>query len=287
MLERRLSRTLRFRKPRRQMGFLRSKKAFAIPVTYLILFVSLIALISVTYTFAVARISARANLIKVSVAKQNMQALDDTVHSVAWSFGASSVVYMDDCGGAFRVAANAKQLALSLVDEEAVNAVLFNSSVGEASYELEASEFDDLGLYIRGNEKAIINKTSFTMTQMYFTMRNNAQSIILRYRPLATATVIGTNDGKPVNLIRVNVINLNSSQSLNLWEKFHLKVVSLDVTTVASQYEFNSSIHSLALKASSDGTSDIVWLPVSSTPEGAIVRVEVIVSNIKLQRVEM
>ncbi len=278
---------MRFRKPRRQMGFLRSKKAFAIPVTYLILFVSLIALISVTYTFAVARISARANLIKVSVAKQNMQALDDTVHSVAWSFGASSVVYMDDCGGAFRVAANAKQLALSLVDEEAVNAVLFNSSVGEASYELEASEFDDFGLYIRGNEKAIINKTSFTMTQMYFTMRNNAQSIILRYRPLATATVIGTNDGKPVNLIRVNVINLNSSQSLNLWEKFHLKVVSLDVTTVASQYEFNSSIHSLALKASSDGTSDIVWLPVSSTPEGAIVRVEVIVSNIKLQRVEM
>ncbi len=278
---------MRFRKPRRQMGFLRSKKAFAIPVTYLILFVSLIALISVTYTFAVARIGARANLIKVSVAKQNMQALDDTVHSVAWSFGASSVVYMDDCGGAFRVAANAKQLALSLVDEEAVNAVLFNSSVGEASYELEASEFDDFGLYIRGNEKAIINKTSFTMTQMYFTMRNNAQSIILRYRPLATATVIGTNDGKPVNLIRVNVINLNSSQSLNLWEKFHLKVVSLDVTTVASQYEFNSSIHSLALKASSDGTSDIVWLPVSSTPEGAIVRVEVIVSNIKLQRVEM
>lgn len=275
------------KKPRGYTVFLRSKRAFAIPVTYLILFVSLIAVISVTYTFAVARISARANLIKVSVAKQNMQVLDDAVHSVAWSFGASSVVYMDDCGGTFRVTANAKQLALSLTDGEAINAVLFNSSVGEASYELEASEIEDYGLYTRGNEKAIINKTSFTMTQMYFTMRNNAQSIILRYRPLATATVIGTSDGKPVNLIRVNVINLNSSQSLNLWEKFQLRIVSLDVTTVASQYEFNSSVHSLALKASSDGTSDMVWLPVSSTSEGAIVRVEVIVSNIKLQRAEM
>lgn len=278
---------MRFRKPRRQMGFLRSKKAFAIPVTYLILFVSLIAVISVTYTFAVARISARANLIKASVAKQNMQVLDDATHGVAWSFGASDVVYMDDCGGTFRVMANANQLVLSLTDEKAINAVLFNSSVGEASYQLEASEFDDFGLYVRGNEKSIINKTSFTMTQMYFTMRNNAQSIILRYRPLATATVIGTSDGKPVNLIRVNVINLNSSQSLNLWEKFQLRIVSLDVTTVASQYEFNSSIHSLALKASSDGTSDTVWLPMSSTPEGAIVRVEVIISNIKLQRAEM
>ncbi|MDI6847787.1 MAG: hypothetical protein QMD23_06640 [Candidatus Bathyarchaeia archaeon] len=44
------------------------------------------AIISVTYSPAVVKISARGAYFRASVAKQNMQALDDAVRSVALEF---------------------------------------------------------------------------------------------------------------------------------------------------------------------------------------------------------
>jgi hypothetical protein len=266
---------------------LRSKKAFAIPVTYLILFVSLIAIISVTYSFAIVQISARAALLKASVAKQNMQVLDNAVHSVAWSFGSSEVVYMDDCGGTFQTAPETKSLLINFTDDQSFYSVLFNSKVGKALYELEPSESNDDGLFVRGDDRAIINQTAFTMTQLYFAAGEDAKELTLCYRPSATVAVIGTSNGKPLNLIRIHVINLNSSQNLMLSEKFYLKVTSENVATTTSQYEFNQSISSLALKATPDGTQTTVWLPISSNTDGAVVNVEIVVCNVKIQRVEV
>jgi hypothetical protein len=286
MLERRLLTALHLKNLRKQARFLSSTRAFAIPVTYLILFVSLMGIVFLTYTFAMVKINARGNLIKASVAKQNMQIVDDAVHSVAWSFGASEVVYMDDCGGVFKTAVDMKRLVLNLTDEHTISAIVFNSSVGEAFYELEASESNDYGLYIRGDERAIINRTSFTMTQLHITADNDTQNAMLSYRPLATAATIGTSNGKPLNLIRINIINLNSSQNLKVAEKFYLKATSLTVTTVTSHYQFNGPISSLALKAVLDGTSSTVWLPITSTSAGAVVDVEVVICNVKLQKTE-
>jgi hypothetical protein len=281
--------TARALRAKRQIGrsrFLRCRRAFAIPITYLILFASLMALISLTYTFAVAKINGRAGLLRVSVAKQNMQILDDAVHSVGWSFGGSKVIYVDDCGGTFRTLTTAKKLMLNLTDEQTMKDVLFNSSLGEVFYELEHSESSDYGLYLRGDDRAIINKTSFTMTQLYITNGNETQNVILCYRPLATVAVIGTINGKPLNLIRISVVNLNSSQALGMSGSFYLRVMSTDVTTTSSQYQFNSSISSLALKATLDGVFERIWLPVSSTSEGAVVDVETVVCNVRLMRTE-
>jgi hypothetical protein len=265
---------------------LRSKKGFAVPVTYLILFVSLIAIITVTYSFAIAKISARGSLLKASVAKQNMQVLDDAVHSVSWSFGASEVIYMDDCGGVFQTEPSAKSLVINFTDEQSFYDVVFTGSVGKAFYELESSESGDYGLFIRGDDRAIINQSAFTMTQLYYATGNNAQELTLCYRPSSTAAPIGTSSGKPLNLIRINIINLNSSQDLMLREKFYLKVTSVNVATVTSQYIFNQSVSSLALKAVFGGTLSTVWLPISSNADGAIVNVEVMMCNISIQRVE-
>ena len=267
--------------------FLQSKRALAIPVTYLILFASLIVIISVTYSFAVVKISARGALLKASIAKQNMQVLDDAVRSVAWSFGASKVVYMDDCGGVFQTQPIAKNLVLNFTDEQTFYAILFNSSVGEAFFELEPSEFNYDGLFIRGDGRAIINQSSFTMTQLYVATGDDAKELTLCYRPSATAATVGTSNEKPLNLIRIYVLNLNSSQTLMLREKFYLKVTSLNVTTVTRQYEFNQSVSSLALKAVFDGTSSTVWLPISSNADGAVVNLELVVCSIRFQRAEV
>jgi len=271
--------------------FLLSNRALAIPITYLILFVSLVAIISATYSFAIVKISARGALLKASVAKQNMQILDDAVHSVAWSFGASEVVYIDDSGGVFQTEPTAKRLAINFTNEqsfsETFSEIVFNSSVGRVFYELEPSEFNDVGLFVRGDYRAIINQSASTMTQLYFATGNDAKELTLCYRPSATAALIGTSNGKPLNLIRIYIINLNSSENLMLKEKFYLKVTAVNVATVTRQYVFNVSVSSIALKAIFDGTLSTIWLPVSSNVEGAVVNLEIVVCNVTIQRVEV
>jgi hypothetical protein len=264
---------------------LKSKKALAIPVTYLILFASLIAVISATYSFAIVKIGSRGALLKASVAKQNMQALDDAVHSVAWNLGASSTVYMDDCGGVFQVSPTAKSLTINFTDNHTFSDVVFNSSIGKAFYKLESSEANYEDLFIRGDNRAIINQSASTMTQLYYSTGSDAEELTLSYRPSATATLIGTNEGKPSNLIRIYIINLNSSQNLMLTEKFYLKITAISIATATRQYEFNSSLSSLALKAIFEGTSSTVQLPISSNIDGAIVNLEIVVCNVKIQTV--
>jgi hypothetical protein len=272
---------------RQLKGFLKSKRALAIPVTYLLLFVSLMAIISMTYSFAVVKINFRGALLRASVAKQNMQFLDDAVHSVAWSFSASEVVYMDNCGGIFKTENTAKNLALNFTDEQTFYSVLFNSPVGRMYYKLDDSEFNEDGSYIRGDDRAVINQTAFTMTQLYVMTADDAKQLVLSYRPLATAAAIGTSGGKPLNLIRINIVNLNSSLNLSQQEKFYLKVTSVNVTTTKTRYEFNQSVSSLAIKSVFDGKETTVWLPISSISDGVVVDVEVDVCYVTIQRAEV
>ncbi|MEM3699465.1 MAG: hypothetical protein QXL57_01150 [Candidatus Bathyarchaeia archaeon] len=272
---------------KRLTEFLRSKKALAIPVTYLILFASLMAIISITYSLAVAKISARGAYFKASVAKQNMQALDHAVCSVAWSFGASQVVYMDDCGGTFKIEPTAKTLIINLTDEQTFSEIVFNSSVGKVFYALEPAEIYYDGVFLRGDNRPIINQSSFTMSQLYVASGEEAKTLVLCYRPLATVAVIGSVDGNPLNLIRISILNLNSSQTLTLMGKFYLRVASLSVATITSQHTFSYPISSLALKVTFDGTSGTVWLPISSSSEGALVNLEVTICNLKISRAEV
>lgn len=267
--------------------FLFSRKALAIPVTYLILFVSLIAVISATYSFAIVKINARSTLLNASVAKQNMYALDDSIRSVAWSFGASEVIYMDSCGGTFKTDSEAKNLAVNFTDEQSFCDVVFNNSLGKFSYELEPSDSGYEGVYFRGDERAIINQSAFTTTQLYGATEDYVKAIVLCYRPSATVAVIGTSNGKPLNLIRVNVLNLNLTQNLALRESFYLKISSVNVTVTQKHYEFNQPISSLELKTVFDGTTGNVWLPISSNDEGAAVNLEIVVCNIILQKPEV
>ncbi|MEM3694917.1 MAG: hypothetical protein QXJ11_03040 [Candidatus Bathyarchaeia archaeon] len=263
---------------------LASNRALAIPVTYLILFVSLTAIISITYSFAIIKIGSRTAALKTSIAKQNMQALDNAILSVAWSFGASETVYMEDCGGTFKTDPTAKSLTINITDELAFSETVFNSTIGKAYYELEPSENYYDGLYVRGDSRTIVNESALTLTQLYFGASANAKELTLCYRPFATSTNIGTENGKPLNLIRIYIINLNAPQALTLKGKFYLKVTSTNVTTTVRQYTFENAFSHLALKAEMDGTATTIRLPVSRNAEGAVVNLEIVVCNIEVQR---
>ena len=262
-----------------------SRKALAVPVTYLILFGSLITLISVTYGFAITRISAKEALLKASVARQNMQALDDAIRAVAWRPGASKTVYMEDCGCNFQTQPKAKNLVLNLTDGSGFSIVVFNGSVGKALYTLEGLSENQQGLFVRGDGRAIISQNAYTITQLYYARGENAQQLVLCYRPLATALAADASNGKPFNIIRLYIISLNSSEVLTLYGSFHLKISALNITSTVTRFEFNSSVSSLALQALSEDVKTTVWLPIESTADGAIVSLEILTCHVEIRRV--
>lgn len=262
---------------------LNSKKGLAIPVTYLILFASLISLISVTYSFAVTKISSLSSEVESSIAQQNMQKLDDGINAVSWSTGSSTIVTMDDVGTTFQIAPTIRRLILNFTDNQTISKVVFNGTVGEALYQLPPSESKQDGFYVRGDRQAIINQSAYTLTQLYFAKVNYVSSLILCYRPSVTVVALDLKSSFPLNLVRINIINLNSSQARLLEGKPFLRVASLGVASETIHYNLNRSTSSIALTSKLEGTRTTVQLPIISNNAGAAIDFEIVVCNIQIQ----
>lgn len=107
-----------------------SKKALAIPVTFLILFVSTLFLVAVTYDLAIERINANSQDLKVSTAQGNMMTLDEDLSSVLWQSGSSKTFDFTDSGGQLNIEPTANPLSISITDNNSISATVFNDSVG-------------------------------------------------------------------------------------------------------------------------------------------------------------
>ena len=271
----------------------------AIPITFLMLFVSLMLIITATYYVAVTRISAQGQVLNFSAAKQSMIDLEKNIETVLWSPGASQVYYVDDFGGNLEIMPTAKILLLSLTDNNSSDVTLnsagaiFNSPVGEVVYNLSYAEPGSSGLFLEGDARVIVNSSSATMSQLQLATGETTQEIRLTYRPLASSMVTGSNSSKPVNTVRIYVINmtlpqsLNLSQSLSLSGGFYLKATCVSVTSITRSCNV-SAISSIQVKAVFDGVNGMVSLPISSNvTSGAVVKVELMTCNVQLQNVEV
>jgi hypothetical protein len=266
--------------------FVLSKRATALPVSFLMLFVSLTIIVSATYYVSVTKIQARGQLLNVSVAKQSMLSFEDSINSITWSPRSTSVYHFEDSGGVFKTFPAAKSLLVNVTDNMAFFAIIFNSSVGKAVYELPASEASVYTLYLRGDKQAIINQNVFTMAQLCLALGESTPELTLTYRPLATMSETGSSQGKPVNTLRIYIINLNTSASLNTSGEFNIKATCLDVTSTLQTYNFTSAITMLTVKSTLDGRTDVVVLPVASSSNGAFVKIETLICNVKLERIQ-
>jgi hypothetical protein len=201
-----------------------SKKALAIPVTYMLLFVSTLFMVSVTYYFAIDRIGVQSQDLKVSTAQGNMITLDEDLSSVLWQSGSSQTFDFTDSGGQLNVEPTANPLSINITDNDSVSATVFNDSVGWIVYELPYSETADIGLFLRGDNRAILSQSGFSMTQLY--IRNGAEhvEILLRYRPIVSNIATGTQDNKTLNDVRIYVVDLNSSQLIELMGEVPLEI---------------------------------------------------------------
>ncbi|UCC33981.1 MAG: hypothetical protein JSW53_02980, partial [Candidatus Bathyarchaeota archaeon] len=77
----------------------KSRKGIAIPVTFLVMFVSLTLLVATTYYFAVNRINAESITLKVSVAKRSMFSLEDSIASIVWAPGSFQIFHFSNREG--------------------------------------------------------------------------------------------------------------------------------------------------------------------------------------------
>jgi hypothetical protein len=276
---------MRKEKGRKQHSRLcRSKKATAIPVTFFMLFVSLMLIITAIYYVAMTRISARGQMLNFSAAKQSMISLEKSIETVLWSPGASQVYYLEDFGGNFKILPTTGTLLLNITDNN-FSDVIFNSPVGEVSYELSYAEPGSSGLFLKGDDRVMVNSSYSTMTQLRIATGETAQEIRLTYRPLASSAVTGSYGGKPVNTVRIYVISLNFSKSLTVPSGFYLKARCVNVASITRSYNLSYPISSIQVKTVFDNVKGAVSLPVSSNEAGAVIDVEVLVCNIQLQRV--
>jgi hypothetical protein len=179
----------------------------------------------------------------------------------------------------------ADSLQIIIAFETMPSEVVLNGSIGKVAYVLQASEYSDVGLFVKGDIRAIVNQSFLMTTQLYIDENGGNQQVMLCYRPYAVSTPIGSKNGKPLNLVRVYLINLSLPQSLLLEGKCNLKTTSTNIEVTTKQYELNQTVTSVALTGKMGFRSDMVWLPISNNLDGAFVELEILVCNVGIEKV--
>jgi len=267
----------------RATRFRASKKALAIPITFMMLFASLFAVISVTYYFAVSKVNANSQMLKISSAKQNMGTIENTLQFVIWQPGSSKACEFNDCGGTLKTEPSRNLLTINVTDGTFYD-IIFNSSIGGIIYELPYSESADTGLYLKGTSQVVENRSGAVMTQLYIESGEEHPEIVLRYRPMVSSVTGGTENGKPVNNVRIYLVNLNSSQNLALMGKIPIIASCLNTTTSVNSYNLSYSPSSLTVQVTLSERDAQVSVPISSNENGTIINMELVVSNTKIER---
>jgi hypothetical protein len=262
----------------------RSRRALTIPATFMILFVSMLGVVSITYYFAVEKVNTRSTAIKVSTAKQDMLSFDETLRSTLWQPGSARTFEFADSGGQVNVESSANSLTINVTDNRDVVATIFNETIGQVAYELPYSESPDTGLFLNGDSRTITNQSGSIMTQLYIARGAEHPEILLRYRPTVSYTAAGTENGKAVTNLRIYVVNLNSSDAISMFGKVPLKVSCVSTQIATATYDLSYEPETLLVTSVLDGVSGQISVPVSSTANGVIINVETVLCNVTIQR---
>ena len=262
----------------------RSRRALAIPATFMILFVSMLGIVSITYYFAVEKVNTRSIAFKISTAKQDMLSFDENLRATLWQPGSARTLEFADSGGEINVQPSANSLVINVTDNQNVAATLFNETIGQVLYELPYSETPDTGLFLKGDRRTITNQSGSVITQLHIRSGVEHPELLLRYRPTTSYTTAGVENNKAVTNLRIYVVNLNSSEAISLFGKVPLKMSCVTTQITTTTYDLSYDPETLVVTSILDGVSGQVSIPVSSTASGAIINVEMVLCNVTVQR---
>jgi hypothetical protein len=262
----------------------RSRKALAVPMTFLILFVSTLGLISVTYYFAVEKVNTRSQTLKISTAKQDLLSLDQNLVSVVSQPGSARTFEVADSDGKLNVQPFNNSLTITVNDGREINEVVFNETIGQIYYELPFSESPETGLFLKGDSRTVVNQSGSVITQLCIVNGAAHPEIMLHYRPAASCAAAGVEDNRTINNLRLYVVNLNASEPIAQYGRVPLKISCESTQMITRTYELSYSPETLLLTSVLDGASGQVSIPISSTDSGAIINLEIVQCNIKVER---
>jgi len=265
------------------MNLNKANKGLATPVSLLILLSSFILLTMATYYSAISSVNTKAGRLNYAAAKQDMLTLDNSIVSMVWSPGSALVQYFQGQGGRFEIKPEMRRLLINLTLGSS-NDIIFNSTVGRIEYEMPSTDISDFGLFLSGDERAIINKSYTRMSQMYIANDEDSQVIHLGYRPLVTCFV-DRSESNTTNVVRICLINLNSSKNLIFQGNFRIKVHCVNVTSETRNYNLPYQVSTAIVKASIDDDEGSVYLPTSSNVDSTLVKTQILICNIRLEEV--
>ena len=261
-----------------------SRKALAIPISFLILFVSMLGIVIVTYYFAVEKIDTRAATLKIATAKQDMLSFSETLLAVIGQSGSARTFEFSDSGGEVNVQPSVNSLIINITDNRDIAATVFNETTGQVVYKLPYSESPDTGLFLKGDSRTITNQSGSAITQLFIRSGAEHPEIVLHYRPVVSYTTAGTEDNKAVNNLRIYIANLNASEEIGLSGKVPLRISCVSAQITTTTYDLAYEPETLLITSILDGVSRQVSIPVASTASGAIINVEMVLCNVEIQR---
>ena len=261
-----------------------TRKGLAAPVSLLLIVFSLTLVSTVAYNYALRQIDNRKEDLKLVAAEEKMLDLEEAITSTAWTPSGSRTLAFSDYGGRLRVetAANPLQVNVTL---GASNSTVYDSDTGRFVYELPSTILGREGRWIRGDRRAIVNQSTAYQAQMSVSTGSEYQELVSRYRPLVSSSVGGLSAGRRINNVRIYVVNLNASEALVSGGEFHVKVTCLNVSTSLNTFNGTASDTSMSVSVNLDGATRALSVPISVGASGSLVRVEVVVSNMRIEGV--
>jgi hypothetical protein len=246
--------------------------------------VSTLSIITVTYYFAVENINTQSESLKVSTAQQDFVSLDNDILSTLGQPGSSSTIILSNSGGSTNIQPTSNILTINVTDNSSIEQTIFNSSVGQVTYNLPCSGTIDNGLYLVGDSQTITNQSDASPSQLYITGGFQGPEIQLQYRPTVTYATAGEENGQAVNDIRIYIVNLNSSDSIALAGELPLQISCTSTQLTTETYNVPYQPENLTITSQLNSADGSVYIPISSGTAGSIIYVETVISNVSIER---
>lgn len=261
-----------------------TRRGLAAPVSLLLIVFSLTLVSTVAYNYALRQIDSRKEDLKLVAAEEKMLDLEEAITSTAWTPSGSRTLAFSDYGGQLRVETDANSLQIN-VTLGASSGTVYDSDTGRFVYELPSTVLGHEGLWIRGDSRAIVNQSTAYQAQMSIEIGSEYQELVSRYRPLLSSSTGGLSGGRRINTVRIYVVNLNASEELASGGEFHVKATCLNVSTSLSTFNGSASDTVMDVSVNLAGMTRTISVPIAVGASGSSVRVEVVVSNVRVQGV--
>jgi hypothetical protein len=238
----------------------------------------------VTYYFSVQNLQLQSLALKASTAQQNFVSLDNLVLSTMGQPGSSNTIDLSDCGGTTNIQPASNILTISVNDGLSIDQTVFNSTVGQVTYDLASLGSLDLGYYLEGDSQTITNQSGSSPSQLCIASTPQGPEIQLQYRPTVTYVADGYQNGQAVNDIRIYIVNLNSSDTVDLQGDLPLQISCTSTQLTTQTFQVSYQPENLAITSQLNGIDGSVSIPISSTAQGAVINIETVISNVSIQR---